>query len=125
MAVLSLFTFKGIRRWQVSFLHAAPPRALPAAADAAMDADGRALTAPGCGRWGVGGWPGGRGDTCRSRCHLSSSNGSAGFKGRSGPALTLAARAAAGRGGSFPSTLEVGYWLWWLLPTGLPSQQQD
>lgn len=83
-ACVSLFTFKGIRRWQVSFLHTAPPRALPAAADAAMDADGRALTVPSCGRWGVGGWPGGRGGTCRSGCHLSSSNRSDGFKGRSG-----------------------------------------
>lgn len=42
-----------------------------AAADAAMDAKRQTLTSPM--RWGVGGWPRGRGGTCHSRFHLSSS----------------------------------------------------
>lgn len=113
----SLVTFKGIRRWQVSFLHTAPPRALPAAADAAMDADGRALTVPSCGRWWVGGWPGGRGGTCRYRCHLSSSTDQPGSK--SGAAkLTLTPQAGLGDVFPSPSTQEVGRF-WWLLATEL------
>lgn len=38
-----------------------------------MDANRQTLTGPSHGCWGVGGWPRGRGGTCRSHCHLSSS----------------------------------------------------
>lgn len=84
-----MVTFEGVGRWQVRFLHPAPRRA---AADAAVDADGRALTVPSCARWWVGGWSGRRGGTCRAGRHLSSSTGQLG--GSSG--------AAACRAGSSP-----------------------
>lgn len=65
--------FEGIRGRYISFLHTAPSHALPAAADAAMDANRPTLTGPSHGRWGEGGWPRGRGGACQSHCHLSSS----------------------------------------------------
>lgn len=93
-----------------------PLPALPAAADAAMDADGRALTVPSCGRWGVGGWPGGRGGACRAHCHLSSSTGQLG--GNSGAGGSRAR--SSGRGCSWGclaeflplSKQEVGRFQW-------------
>lgn len=99
-----------------------PLPALPAAADAAMDADGRALTVPSCGRWGVGGWPGGRGGTCRSHRHLSSSTGQ--LRGNSGAAHSHAR--SSGRGGGVSASGQTGSGKVSAVPsTDWSSQQQN